>query len=139
LQQTFTLYNIGRIHNRDDSAWIEVESPYRDAMMGLEAFSHIQVLYWFHENDTLEGRNVLQVHPCRNLDNPLTGVFATHSPMRPNLIALTLCRILKIDDLTIFIDAIDAQDGSPLLDIKSYFPSDTGENEVVVPKWRRRP
>jgi len=139
LQQTFTLYSIGRIHNRDDSAWIEVEAPYRDAMMGLEKFSHIQVLYWFHKNDTPEGRSVLQVHPCRNLDNPLTGVFATHSPKRPNLIALTRCRIKKIDDLTIHIDAIDARDSSPLLDIKAYFPPDNGENEIVVPKWRRRP
>jgi len=139
LQQTFTLYAIGRIHNRDASVWIEIEAPYRDAMMGLEKFSHIQVLYWFHENDTLEGRSVLQVHPCRNLDNPLTGVFATHSPKRPNLIALTRCRILKTDDLTIHIDAIDARDGSPLLDIKAYFPPDNGENEIVVPKWRRRP
>ena len=137
--QTFTLYVVGRIHNRDDSAWIEIEAPYRDAMMGLEEFSHIHVLYWFHENDTPEGRSVLQVHPCRNSNNPLTGVFATHSPMRPNLIALTRCRILKTDDLIIYIDAIDARDGSPLLDIKSYFPPDTGENEVVVPKWRRRP
>jgi len=137
--QTFTLYVIGRIHNRDDSAWIEIEAPYRDAMMGLEEFSHIHVLYWFHENDTPEGRSVLQVHPCRNLNNPLTGVFATHSPMRPNLIALTRCRILKTDDLIIYIDAIDARDGSPLLDIKSYFPPDTGENEVAVPKWRLRP
>ena len=126
MQQTFTLYAIGRIHNRGDSAWIEIESPYRDAMMGLEEFSHIQVLYWFHENDTPECRKVLQVHQCRNSDNPLTGVFATHSPMRPNLIAITRCRIFNLRILTISIDAIDARDGSPLLDIKAYFPPGTG-------------
>jgi len=51
----------------------------------------------------------------------------------------TRCRILKIDDLTIHIDAIDARDGSPPLDIKAYFPPDNGENEIVVPKSRRRP
>jgi tRNA-Thr(GGU) m(6)t(6)A37 methyltransferase TsaA len=139
LKEKYELIPIGRIHNQDKSAWIEIFEPYRDAMDGLEEFSHINVLYWFDENDTPEGRSVLKVHPCRNPENPLTGVFATHSPMRPNLIALTLCRITKIEGLIVHLDAIDARDGSPLLDIKSYFPPDDGDVEARRPKWAGRP
>lgn len=138
LNQTYELHPVGWIRNRNASAWLEILEPYREAMDGLEQFSHINVLYWFHENDTPEGRRVLRVHPCRNPRNPLTGVFATHSPMRPNLIALTRCKILKIDGLRIHVDAIDARDGSPLLDIKSYFPPDGGDADVRGPKWAER-
>jgi tRNA (adenine37-N6)-methyltransferase len=136
LEEKYELYPIGRVHNGEDGAWLEIFEPYREAMDGLEGFSHINVLYWFHENDTPEGRSVLKVHPCRNPKNPLTGVFATHSPMRPNLIALTRCRITNIDGLVIHIDAIDARDGTPLLDIKSYFPPDGEDGDVRRPAWR---
>lgn len=139
MKETYELIPVGRIHNRDGRAWIEIFEAYGDAMSGLEAFSHINVFYWFDENDTPESRGVLKVHPCRNPENPLTGVFATHSPMRPNLIALTRCKIHKIDGLKIYVDAIDARDGSPLLDIKSYFPPDEGDADVRGPKWAGRP
>lgn len=133
---TFTLHPIGIIRNQADRAWIEIASPYRQAMEGLSAFSHIHVLFWFHENDTPEGREMLQVHPCRNPDNPLTGVFATHSPMRPNLIGLSLCRILGIEDRTIHIEDIDAREGSPLLDIKGYWPYEIS-SPIRHPNWAR--
>ena len=67
--------------------------------------------------------------------NPLTGVFATHSPMRPNLIALTRCKIMAITDHIIEIEAIDAIDGSPVIDIKCYIPGSPQESEVRVPEW----
>lgn len=133
---TFKLHPIGIIHKQGDRAWIEIESPYRPAMEGLSSFSHIHVLFWFHENDTPEGRATLQVHPCRNPVNPLTGVFATHSPMRPNLIGLSLCRILGIEDRIIHIEGIDAREGSPLLDIKGYWPYETS-SPSCHPDWER--
>jgi len=138
LQTSFELKAIGRIRNAEGKSWIEIDEAYLDAMQGLELFSHILVFYWFHENDTPEKRAVLKVHPSHNPANPLTGIFATHSPMRPNLIALTRCRILKIEGHKIYLDQIDAFDNSPLIDIKCYFPSKDGDIDVRTPNWAGR-
>jgi len=78
---------------------------------------------------------VLQVNPRKDKRNPLTGVFATHSPMRPNLIALTLCKILDLDGTTIKIEEIDAIDGSPVIDIKCYIPSTRSFTDLNLPDW----
>jgi len=76
------------------------------------------------------------VHPRGNKENPLTGVFATRAPVRPNLIATTLCKIQGIDEGVIRIDRIDAFDGTPILDLKPYIPAaDRAESEVRVPDW----
>ena len=134
----FKIYPVGFIRKKDNTVLIEIDEKFNDALLGLEQFSHINVLYWFHENDNPESRNMLQVHPCRNKKNPLTGVFATHSPHRPNLVALCLCKILSIDGTTITIDKIDAFDGSPVIDIKSFFPTRLSIPDVRVPDWERK-
>ena len=131
----FTIVPIGFIRKKEDITCIEIDDQYSDALLGLDGFSHIYVFYWFHKNDSPEKRRVLQVHPRKNRQNPLTGVFATHSPMRPNLIALTLCKILSIDGATIHIDEIDAMDESPVIDIKCYIPTDRSLKDLRLPKW----
>lgn len=133
--QTFAVHAIGRVNKQAGRIRIEIDPKYRDAMLGLEGFSHIHVLYWFHENDNETSRSMMQVRPRRDPKNPVTGVFATHSPHRPNLIALTLCRILRIEDMTIEIDAIDARDGTPVIDIKCYIPYSVDKKEIRVPDW----
>jgi tRNA-Thr(GGU) m(6)t(6)A37 methyltransferase TsaA len=134
MEGNYELVPIGIVRKTDDRTWIEVEDRYQDALLGLEGFSHIHVMYWFHENDTPKLRNTLQVHPRKNPANPLTGVFATHSPLRPNPIALTLCRILSIQGTTIDVEGLDARDGSPLIDIKCYI-SDDRTGPVSAPAW----
>jgi tRNA-Thr(GGU) m(6)t(6)A37 methyltransferase TsaA len=126
---------VGVIRKTETQTWIDIEAPYRPAMEGLEGFSHIHVLFWFHENDHPEGRSVLQVHPRKDPANPLTGVFATHSPLRPNLIGLTLCRMERVDPPRIILDAIDAFDGTPVLDIKCYIPSSRSFSGLHLPGW----
>ena len=101
----------------------------------LADFSHIHVFYWFDQNDTPENRNILQLHPRKNPSNPLTGVFATHAPVRPNLIAHTICKCLAVKGLQIFIDDIDARDASPVIDIKCYIPGKPEDAAVKVPAW----
>ena len=135
IQSEFRIHPVGVVRVKDDAASIEVFEPYRDAILGLEGFSHIYVFFWFHENDTPELRRTLQVHPRRDPSNPLTGVFATHSPKRPNLIGLTRCRITGIDGCCIRIDTIDARDGSPVIDIKCFFPDEQPLSGVRLPKW----
>jgi tRNA-Thr(GGU) m(6)t(6)A37 methyltransferase TsaA len=131
----YTIYPVGLIRKKDDTAWIEIFAEYREAMLGLEGFSHIHVFFWFHENDTAELRRTLQVHPRKDPSNPLTGVFATHSPMRPNLIGLTRCRIRGVEGNRIAIDTIDARDGSPVVDIKCFIPDAPPLAEVRLPDW----
>lgn len=135
MPSTFHMTAIGAIHKTDAQTWIEIEAPYRPAMDGLEGFSHIHVLFWFHKNDHAEGRQVLKVHPRKDTRNPLTGVFATHSPLRPNLIGMTLCRVVAVDPSRIVIDRIDAVDGTPVLDIKCYIPSSRSFENLHLPDW----
>ncbi|HSO67408.1 MAG TPA: tRNA (N6-threonylcarbamoyladenosine(37)-N6)-methyltransferase TrmO [Desulfatirhabdiaceae bacterium] len=137
MSDMFQIIPIGIIRKTTDQTWMEIDPKYQKAMNGLELYSHIHVLYWFHENDTPKQRQILEVHPCNNPVNPLTGVFATHSPMRPNLIALTVCHILSIDGLCIRLKDIDARDATPVIDIKGYFPYDIQES-VRHPNWERR-
>ena len=126
---------IGIIRKTDTIVDIEVFADYTDALLGLDGFSHIMVLYWFDQNDSADKRRVLQVHPRKDPRNPLTGVFATHSPQRPNLIGLTVCKIISIHGDVIKIEDIDALDGSPVIDIKCYIPGSTRDNDVRLPDW----
>ncbi len=138
MARLFRVTSVGVVQKTGAGAFIRVYKKYRKALAGLEQFSHIHVLYWFHENDTPQKRSVLQVHPCNLKANPLTGVFATHSPLRPNLIALTRCRILGIQDTVIRVDAIDARHGSPVLDIKCYFPPEDAHEKIRFPRWEKK-
>ena len=135
MQRSFSIKPIGVVRKNDDYTRIEILDDYVDGLMGLEGFSHILVFYWFDQNDTSEKRQTLQIHPRKDPRNPLTGVFATHSPVRPNLIALTRCKIVAITGHIIEIEDIDAIDDSPVIDIKCYIPGSPKESEVRVPEW----
>ena len=130
---SFYLNPVGIVRKSGESVWIEIFDEFTDGLLGLDGFSHIFVLYWFHQNDTPEKRRTLQVHPRKDPGIPLTGVFATHSPQRPNLIALTLCKIRSIEGNKIQIEDIDAVDGSPVVDIKCYIPPSVAD--VRLPDW----
>jgi tRNA-Thr(GGU) m(6)t(6)A37 methyltransferase TsaA len=131
----FTVQPVGAVRRQGDRSWIEIYEAYRDALLGLEGFSHIYVLYWFHENDSPEKRATLRVHPRKDPKNPLTGVFATHSPMRPNLLGLTCCRVTSVEGNLVWVEGIDAFDGSPVIDIKCYIPDAEPKSGIHVPRW----
>ena len=135
MSESYYLNPVGIVRKSDEKAWIEIFNEFTDALLGLDGFSHIYVFYWFHQNDSPEKRKTLQVHPRKDPGNPLTGVFATHSPQRPNLIALTLCKINSIEGNTIEIEDLDAHDGSPVIDIKCYIPGLVPASEVRLPAW----
>jgi tRNA-Thr(GGU) m(6)t(6)A37 methyltransferase TsaA len=133
MSRSFKLKPVGIIKKSDGKIRIEIFDEYSDALLGIDGFSHIYVFYWFHENDAPQKRRTLQVHPRGDQNNPLTGVFATHSPFRPNLVALTLCKITAINGNRIEIQDIDALDGSPVIDIKCYIPDSV--KGVRMPGW----
>jgi tRNA-Thr(GGU) m(6)t(6)A37 methyltransferase TsaA len=135
MSDSYHLKPVGIIRKTDEKNWIEIFDEFTDALLGLDGFSHIYVLYWFDQNDSAEKRRTLQVHPRKDPGNPLTGVFATHSPRRPNLVALTLCKLESIVGNIIHIEEIDAYDGSPVIDIKCYIPGAVPGAEVRLPEW----
>ena len=85
-------------------------------LMGLEEEEHILVLFNLHRATQYE----LQLHPGHNPENPIRGVFATRSQYRPNAIAATVANIVSVEDNIINVTGLDAQDGSPVLDIKPH-------------------
>lgn len=89
------------------------------ALEGLEGFSHLWVIFAFHQNKNLTYH--AKVHPPR-MGGKQIGVFATRSPHRPNPIGLSLVKIEKITNNEIFISGVDLIDGTPVLDIKPYLP-----------------
>lgn len=118
----FILRPIGFVHKEKEHTALVLNKNVEPALRGLDGFSHVWVLWWFDRNDTPKKRSILQVHPRGNRKNPLTGVFACHSPARPNLIALTLCRVLSVKYNVVEIDKIDAFANTPILDLKAYIP-----------------
>ena len=135
MPESFQIFPVGVVNKKDEATWIEIFEPYADALLGVEGFSHILVLFWFHENDTDNKRQTMRVHPRGDEKNPLTGVFGTHSPLRPNLIGLTRCQIKSIQGRNIQIEDIDALDGTPVIDIKCYIPDPPAEVEIRLPDW----
>ena len=115
----YTVYPIGWVRKAEGRTTIVVDKKYQAGLLGLEKFPEVWVLYWFDRNDTPEKRSILQVHPRGDKNNPKRGVFATHSPVRPNLIALTRCKIISVKDNVIEIDTIDAFADTPVLDLKN--------------------
>jgi tRNA (adenine37-N6)-methyltransferase len=133
---SFTVSPIGSVKMTGDRPSIVLEKQYQPGILGLREGSHIYVYWWFDRNDTPDLRATLQIHPNPpgNMAHPLTGVFACRSPYRPNLIGMTLAKVLSIKENVIEIDAIDAFADTPVLDIKPYSagidsPQDNAESQ----------
>lgn len=114
----YSVHPVGWIRKSAGKTYIEIDKRYQAALLGVEELRSIWVLYWFDRNDTPEERAILQVHPRGNPANPRRGVFATRSPFRPNLIALSEVRVIAVHGNRIEIGDIDAFADTPVLDIK---------------------
>ncbi len=139
MSDSFQVHPIGWIRKTENAVRIDIDPAFQDGLLGLEGFSHIIVCYWFHENDNPDDRRRLQVHPRKNPSNPLTGVFATHAPVRPNLLGISTCRVISVTGTTIHIDAIDARSDTPVIDIKCYIPDKLDPSEIRLPDWISAP
>jgi tRNA-Thr(GGU) m(6)t(6)A37 methyltransferase TsaA len=95
-------------------AWIEINAGIAQALHGLAVGDAIIILTWFHQSD----RTILQTRPRNIATNPMTGVFATRSPDRPNPIGLHRVTIRQIDGNRLKVGPIEAIDGTPVIDIK---------------------
>lgn len=119
--EAFTVHPIGHVAKADGKTVVVLDKKYEPGLLGMKGGDDIWVIWWFDRNDRPEQRAILQVHPRGNPDNPLTGVFSTRSPVRPNLLALTKCKVVAVQDNVIEVDAMDAYPDTPVLDIKRAF------------------
>ncbi|MAT99303.1 MAG: tRNA (N6-threonylcarbamoyladenosine(37)-N6)-methyltransferase TrmO [Anaerolineaceae bacterium] len=95
-------------------AWLELTSEVAPGISGIRVGDSLLILTWLHQAQ----QDVLQVHPRGQLERPLTGVFATRSPDRPNPIGLHQVSVLQIEKQRVKIAPIEAIDGTPIIDIK---------------------
>jgi len=116
---SLTIHPIGRIVKEDGRTFIVLDKKYEPGLLGMDRLSSVTVMYWFDRNDFPAKRSILQVHPRGDKNNPLTGVFATRSPVRPNLIGVSRCKIISVKKNIIEVEEIDAFSGSPVIDLKN--------------------
>ena len=94
--------------------WLDLLPEFAPGLLGIEPGAELMVVTWLHQGT----RDVLQVHPRRNPENPLTGVFFTRSPDRPNPLGLHRVTVHEIAGPAIRIGPMEAIDGTPVVDMK---------------------
>jgi tRNA-Thr(GGU) m(6)t(6)A37 methyltransferase TsaA len=119
-------------------AKVRIFSEFCAGLEGVEDFSNIILLYWFHLRDKEEERRTLQVIPRRHPGAPQVGVFASRSPSRPNPIGLCVVELTKIENCILFVKGLDADESSPVIDIKPYIPRADSISDARVPEWTSR-
>jgi tRNA-Thr(GGU) m(6)t(6)A37 methyltransferase TsaA len=136
---TVTFSPIGHVKTGNGRYFIELEEKHLEAALGVDEFSHIQVLWWANLYDSPEARNYLVLDKPYKKGPDKIGVLATRSPVRPNPIGVTACALISVDRASRCLEVayIDAEDGTPVLDIKPYEPAEDRVRDVVMPAWCR--
>lgn len=136
VSKALTINPIGTVRVEKGSFWLDIFPKYADALSQLENFSHVNVLWWCHHFDNAKDRQLLQCEQPYQKAPASVGIFATRSPLRPNPIALTIVPIINIaEDGKIYLPYIDAEDGSPIIDLKPYHPATDRVRDLAVPDW----
>lgn len=117
----------------EDHSTIQIYPEYCPGLLGISEYSHIIVLYWFHERDNRRHRETLRVTPRRGRERGLTGVFACRSPSRPNPVGHTVVELVEVNGCRLRVKGLDAQQGSPVVDLKPYMPRSDSVAEAVTP------
>jgi len=105
-----------------------------DGIDGLDGFSHLLVLFYLDRATRRRASGAPRAAEDRP-GAPPVGFFATRTPRRPNPIGIACPRLLRRDGNRLVVTGIDAWDGTPILDLKGYFPRDEGRPDATVPQW----
>jgi tRNA-Thr(GGU) m(6)t(6)A37 methyltransferase TsaA len=122
----------------EDEAEIEIFPQFCGGLKGIEAFSHLYILYWAHLRDNENERKTLLVFPKRHAVKVETGVFACRSPSRPNPIGLCVVELIDIRGCQLSVRGLDAFQDTPIVDIKPYIPRADSIPHAKVPDWTAR-
>jgi len=107
-----------------------------DALLSLDQFSHIEVIYWFHHEEAAAA-NLGARRPRGRQDWPMVGIFAQRAKNRPNRLGLTVCKLVKLEGLKLRVSGLDAIDGTPVLDIKPWMEGFGPRGAVREPDWAK--
>lgn len=118
-----------------ETSHVELDASFpEDALAGLEAFSHVEIL--FHMSGVPDDKIETGArHPRNNKAWPSVGIFAQRGKNRPNRLGLSVCRILRVDGRAVHVEGLDAIDGTPVLDLKPYVRQFGPRGEVRQPEW----
>ncbi|MFC0598814.1 SAM-dependent methyltransferase [Streptomyces palmae] len=105
-----------------------------DALAGLDAFSHLEVVYHF-DRVPVEKIETGARHPRGNTEWPLVGIFAQRGKNRPNRLGVSRCRLIRVEGLDVHVAGLDAVDGTPVLDIKPYLAEFGPQGPTAQPAW----
>ena len=134
--QSYQLRPIGTIRSVEGDFRLEILEPYRPALKELACFSHVMIFWWADRHDNPQDRTITttQLPYAPGVE---AGVFACRAPYRPNPIALTTMLMLDVDleNGIVHLPWIDADDGTPLLDLKPYIPISDRIRDVSVARW----
>ena len=117
---------------------ILVRPELADGLLGLESYSHVTVLFWPHLVPAEVIGSKHRLHPRDDPENPLQGILATRSQIRFNPILVTAVPLLSVKGDTVRVRGLDAIDGTPVLDIKPYFPHFDSIPDARVAEWATR-
>ena len=106
-----------------------------DAFNGIDEFSHVEIIFHFHQSDS--SKAVYKYHPRGNTNWPEVGIFAQRKRDRPNAIGLTIAELVKKEGNKIWVKYLDAIDGTPILDIKPVLKEFLPADEIKQPQWSK--
>jgi len=115
----------------DEISEIIVDEKFTDALDGIEDYSHVIIVYWMDKVKNY----VIKHHPQGNPNVPLVGIFACRCPQRPNPIAITTVELLERKGNVIKVRGLDILDGTPIIDIKPYWPQYDKVEDGKIPEW----
>ena len=110
---------------------IQLEKCYSGALKGIEDYSHVIIVYWM---DKVKEHMIMH-RPQGNPEVPIVGIFACRCPQRPNPIGITTVKLLEQKDDQIIVQGLDILDGTPIIDIKPYWPQYDRPGKAKIPDW----
>lgn len=133
----YNIEPIGFVRTDEQGFYLEIDKKYVPGLKELENFSHINVFWWCHQLDNKEYREIVECDQPYKKAPEKVGIFATRSPVRPNPIALTSVSVIRIDfdNGRIYVPYIDAEEDTPIIDLKPYHPAVDRIKDVSVPDW----
>mgnify|MGYP001591437471 CR=1 FL=1 len=115
----------------EETSEIIVDEKFKDALSGIEDYSHIIIVYWMDKVKDY----VLTHRPQGNPNVPIVGIFACRCPQRPNPIAITTVKLLGRKENILKVKGLDILDGTPVIDIKPYWPQYDKVENGKIPEW----
>ncbi|EEM05608.1 transcriptional regulator [Bacillus pseudomycoides] len=141
----FSLRPIAFVHNERkmimDDEWGDVQSLItltdsyaEESIQGIEDFSHIEVIFYFHKVKD-EQIQYSARHPRNNKEYPKIGIFAQRGKNRPNRLGATIAKVVRREGKSIVVEGLDAIDGTPILDIKPVMREFLPNEDILQPEW----